>query len=74
MAEHETFMTQAREALGPSAVVSDFDDIDLTPNFDYYADGEDGFEGTPDETLPAKLLPPTPEADDNYVGAQLMLP
>ena len=42
-------MIQAKEALGPSATVSDFEDIDLTPDFDYYADDEDGFEGTPDE-------------------------
>ena len=58
----------------PSATISDFEENDLTPNFEYYADDEDGFEGTADETLPPKLLPPTPEADDNYVGAELLLP
>jgi len=73
LAERETFMTQAKEALGPSTTVSDFEDIDLTPDFDYYADDEDGVEGTPDE-LPTQLLPPTPKVDDNYVGAELMLP
>ena len=44
LAERETFMMQAKEALEPSATVSDFEDIDLTPNFNYYADDEDGIE------------------------------
>ena len=38
LAERETFMIQAKEALGPSTTVSDFEDINLTPDFDYYAD------------------------------------
>ena len=49
-------MRQATEALGPSATISDFEEIDLTPDFEYYADDEDGFEGTADETLPPKTI------------------
>ena len=68
--EREAFMVKARSNLGPASSEQDFEPDDLTPEFDYYADDdEDGFEGTPDE-----ILPPTPEASDNYVDAQLMLP
>ena len=68
--EREQFMVRVQEALGPAAVVDDFHDKDITPEFEYYADNEeDGFEGTPDE-----ILPPTPEADDTYVGTNVMLP
>ena len=45
-------MRQATEALGPSATISDFEEIDLTPDFECYADDEDGSEGIADETLP----------------------
>ena len=52
-------MSQVQEALGAACTVGGFEDADLTPEFDYYADNtEDGFEGTPDETLP-----PTPEVN-----------
>ena len=41
----------------------------MTPQFEHYADGDEGdFEGAPDQ------LPPTPEAGNNYVGARLRLP
>ena len=63
-------MSQVQEALGAACTVGDFDDADLTHKFDYYADNvEDGFEGTPDE-----ILPPTPEVNNNYVGANVLLP
>ena len=64
------FMAEAHGALGPGAEASDFEGPSLTPDFEYYDDDEeDGFEGSPDETLP-----PTPEFSDNYVGAELLLP
>ena len=63
-------MSQVQEALGAACTVEDFQDSELTPEFDYYADDvKDGFEGTHDETLP-----PTPEVNDNYVGANVLLP
>ena len=63
-------MAQIKEALDPAAIIDDFDDKDITPEFEYYDDNEeDGFEGTPDE-----ILPPTPEVDDTYVGTNVMLP
>ena len=34
LSERETFMRQATEALGPSATISDFEEIDLTPDFE----------------------------------------
>ena len=53
--------------------MSDFPLNDLTPKFEYYADGvEYGFEGTPDEIKEAP--PPTPEASENYVGLRIQLP
>ena len=52
-------MPQLQEALGSACTIGDFEDADLTPEFEYYADGvEDGFDGTPDDTLP-----PTPEVN-----------
>ena len=52
--------------------LSDFPLNDLTPEFEYYADGvEDGFEGTPDEIKEAP--PPAPEASDNYIRSRLQL-
>ena len=55
-------------ALGPGATVDDFDLPDLTPEFEYYEDDDEIFEGTADE------LPPTPELLDNYVNVQIELP
>ena len=50
MAERVSFMEQLNSCIGPAAKFSDFSFNDLTPEFDYYADGiEDGSEGTPDE-------------------------
>ena len=66
-------MTQLTDSSGPAADPEDFPYNDLTPEFEYYADGvEDGFEGTPDE-IPAVPVP-TPEVGDNYVGVFLSLP
>ena len=63
-------MSQVQEALGAACTVGDFEDADLTPEFEYYADDvEDGFEGTPDE-----ILPPMTEVNDNYVVANFLLP
>ena len=68
--QREQFMVQIEKALGPATVVLDFDDKDIPPQFEYYDNNEeDGFERTPDE-----ILPPTPKADDTYVGANVMLP
>ena len=73
MAELVSFMEQLNSCIGPEAKLSDSPLNDLTPEFEYYADGiEDGFEGTPDEIKEAP--PPTPEAWDNYVGSRLQLP
>ncbi len=63
-------MTEAHEALGLATQVSDFKDVLITHDFDYYNDkDEGGFEGSPDE-----IIPPTSEFDNNYVGTNLMLP
>ena len=68
MIERVSFMKQINSCIGHAAKLSDFPLNDLTPEFDYYADGiEDGFEGTPDEIK--EEPPPTPEASDNYVGS-----
>ena len=73
MAERVYFMKQLNSFIGHAAKLSDFPLNDLTPEFDYYADGiEDVFEGTPDEIKEAP--PPTPEASENYVGSRLQLP
>ena len=67
MAERVSFMEQINSCIGHAAKLSDFPLNDLTPEFDYYADGvEAEFEGTPDEIKEAP--PPTPEDSDNYVG------
>ena len=73
MAERVSFMKQLNSCIGHAAKLSDFPLNDLTPEFEYYADGiEDGFQGTPDEIKEAP--PPTPEASENYIGSQLQLP
>ena len=51
--DREKYMSQLQEDLGAACTVGDLEDADLTPEFDYYEDNiEDGFEGTPYETLP----------------------
>ena len=73
MAERVSFMKQLNSCIVHAAKLSDFPLNDLTPEFEYYADGiEDGFEGTPDEIKEAPT--PTLEASDNYVGLRLQLP
>ena len=53
LADSEIYISQVQEALGAAYTVGYFLDDDLTPEFDYYEDNiEDGFEGTPYETLP----------------------
>jgi hypothetical protein len=70
MKARQEYMTSVEAALGPACTEDDFEDDELTPVFESYEDeDEDGMEGTPDE-----VLPPTPEAGDNYVGARLLLP
>ena len=67
------FMERIHDNLGRAAQPIDFPGGDLTPDFPYYADGiEDGFTGNPDEVEDIEV--PTPEAQDNYVGAALELP
>ena len=62
-------MSQVQEALVDACTVGYFEDAYLTPEFDYYADNvEDNFEGTPGDTLPL-----TPEVNDNYFGANVLL-
>ena len=64
------YMSQLQEALGAACTVGDFEDSDLTPELDYYADNvEDSFEGTPDE-----ILPPTPELNNKYFVVNVLLP
>ena len=66
-------MLRLHDKLGGAAQPQDFPEDDLTPEFSYYADGnEDGFTGCPDEVEPVEI--PTPEASDNYVGVSIQLP
>ena len=47
LADCEEYMSQVQEALGAYYAVGYFEDVDLTPEFDYYADdAKGGFEGT----------------------------
>ena len=63
-------MSQVQEALSAACTVGYFEDADLTIEFDYYDDDvKDGFEETNDD-----ILPPTPEVNDNFVGANALLP
>ena len=72
-----------RVRYGPSADPTDFPQINLedTPTYDMYEDAnttannnEDGLEGSPDDELPINEVIPTPEANDNYVNASIVLP
>ena len=66
MAKRVSFMKQLNSCISHAAKLSDFPLNDLTPEFEYYADGiEDGFEGNPDDIKEATPL--TPEASENYV-------
>ena len=48
MSERVSFMDQLNSCIGPAAKFSDFPLNDLTPEFEYYADGvEDEFFGDP---------------------------
>ena len=69
--QRKVFMENLKDKCGPKATVADFPEEAITPEFEYYADDsqEDGFEGTPDE-----ILPPTPESQDNYINASVLLP
>ena len=63
-------MSQVQEAVGAACSVGDFEDAYISSEFEHYADDvKYGFEGTPDETLPL-----TPELNDNYVSANVLLP
>ena len=47
LADHDKYMSQVQEALGSAWTVGYFEDANLTPEFDYYADdAKGGFEGT----------------------------
>ena len=73
MSKRVSFMKHLNSCIGHAAKLSDFPLNDLTPEFEYYADGvEDGFQGTHDEIKEAP--PPTSDASDNYVGSRLQLP
>ena len=67
------------DKLGQPATAADFDDEDLTPSHDFYLTDDIKMQGSPDDLLaavpdPEDLPLPTPEADDNLVGASVMLP
>ena len=65
LADRENYMSHVQEVLGAACTIGYFEDYGLTLEFEYYSDNvEDYFEGKPDETLP-----PTPEVNENYVGA-----
>ena len=70
LADCEKYISQVQKVLGAACTVGFFDDADLTPELDHYADNvKDGFEGTPDD-----ILPPTLEVNNNFVGANVILP
>ena len=63
-------MERLHDALGSACTIGDFEEQDLIPEFQYYADEDKtGFDRISD-----KPLPPTPEAGDNYIGAHVTLP
>ena len=63
------------DALGKPAVKTDFPWEFLTPINESYEDNYDLLEGSADfEPLPDPDPLPTPEASDNYVNANVMLP
>ena len=63
------------DALGKPAVETDFPWEFLTPINESYEDNDDVLEGSADfEPLPDPDPLPTPEASDNYVNANVMLP
>ena len=71
------FDLHLESSLGKSAVASDFSQDELTPEYELYEDNV--FEGSPafhkeiphyPDDSPAVELP-TPEASDNYVGAEV---
>lgn len=68
-AQCERFDVGIFDAMGAPAIEADFPDLDITPEFEEYED-DDGIEGSPD----AEVEEPTPEASDNYLNAELMLP
>ena len=73
LAEWVSFMTQLTESIGPTADPEDFPYKDLTPEFEYYADGvEDGFEVTPDDIPYVHVT--LPELGNNCVSVSLNLP
>ena len=63
------------DAPGKPAVETDFPWEFLTPITEPYEDNDDVMEGSDDfEPLPDPDPLPTPEASDNYVNANVMLP
>ena len=72
-AVRKSFDEQIEARLGPSATVKDFDDMgaEETPVHEKYEDGVDDDDAP---IPPADELEPTPEAGDNYVNTEVMLP
>ena len=70
LSQRQAYMESILVRCGPGATIDDFPKEAITPEYEYYADDhqEDGFEGTSD-----KILLPTPEFKDNYVGANILL-
>ena len=65
----------AHNALGKTAVETDFPWEFLTPINESYEDNDDVLEGSADfEPLPDPDPLPTPKASDNYANANVMLP
>ena len=62
------FMLEVTEKLGSGAIASDFPVEDLTPSYDNYEDGDQ------DVSTSEETLEPTPEAHDNFVNANVLLP
>ncbi len=68
---HKAFDDSIAEQLGPAAQDTDFPAEDLTTKYELFGDVEDA---NFDLDLDHKDLEVTPEADDNYVGVDLLFP
>jgi hypothetical protein len=71
IADRKSFDDSIAERLGPAAQDSDFLAVDLTPEYDLFGDiGDANADPDPDHAD----LPVTPEAGDNYIGIDLLVP
>ena len=66
-----TFMIELTDKLGPGAIASDFPVQDLTPTYEKYEDDSDKENLPP---APSPDLDPTPDATDNFINANVLLP